>query len=63
MVLPQLWAGLVFGFIRVRVGLPAAMPPMGWAISRRWLWRGWLIRVKRRSWAESNHQSMPSAFL
>jgi hypothetical protein len=25
MVLPQLWAGLVFGFIRVRIGLPAAM--------------------------------------
>lgn len=25
MVLPQLWAGLVFGFIRVRISLPAAM--------------------------------------
>jgi len=25
MVLPQLWAGLVFGFIRMRISLPAAM--------------------------------------
>lgn len=25
MVLPQLWAGLVFGFVRVRIGLPASM--------------------------------------
>lgn len=25
MVLPQLWAGLVFGFIRMKVGLPAAI--------------------------------------
>lgn len=25
MVLPQLWAGLVFGFVRVRISLPAAM--------------------------------------
>lgn len=29
MVLPQLWAGLVFGFIRVRVGLPAAIAAHG----------------------------------
>lgn len=25
MVLPQLWAGLVFGFVRVRISLPASM--------------------------------------